>query len=218
MYFQCKGLGRGIICLFSLSVWIGTAVPVFAQGATRDLPAQFTPGVPFTVSIAVVAPGGAVVVVLEDSPPPGWTTIGAISDEGVYDSGNHSVKWGPWFEDLSRTVTYDVTPPAGREGQPCWDGGVSFDGNPYLPIGGDECILLPTGACCDQVSYTCADDVIETKCDGPDDRWEQDVLCHKLAPSCRTVPAVSAWGLIVTALLVLSAGTLVLKRYRPVLR
>jgi hypothetical protein len=101
---------------------------------------------PLTVSITIDAPTGTTLVVLEDSPPAGWTKIASISDGGEYDAEYHKVTWGPFFDNLSRTVTYEVTPPQGAAGEQCFAGSVSLDGKPGQPIGGDECIavVVPT--------------------------------------------------------------------------
>ena len=130
----------------ALLVWAGMAQSAYADGATRDLPDYYGPGVTLAVSIAIDAPAGTLLVVLEDSPPADWTTIGNISDGGEYDAEHHKVKWGPFFDNLSRTVSYEVTPPGGAAGEPCFVGNVSFDGEPFIPIGGDECIavVVPT--------------------------------------------------------------------------
>lgn len=135
-----KGIGdstTGLICLFA---WTGAALPVFADGAARDLPANYEPGVSFTVSIVTNAPDGALVMGLEDSPPDGWTEIQDISDGGVYGAVYHKVKWGPFFTNLSRTVSYEVTPPGDATGEQCFEGTVFFDGIPE-PIIGDDCVI-----------------------------------------------------------------------------
>ena len=157
---------RVLILSFVLA---GMAQSVFAQGATRDLPDFYGPTLPLSVSIAIDAPPGTTLVFLEDSPPVGWTAIANISDSGEYDALFHKVKWGPFFDDLSRTVTYEVTPPEGAAGEQCFAGDISFNGEPGQPIEGDQCIAV-------------------------------------------VVPTLSGWGLLVMALLVLTAGTIASRR------
>ena len=141
MYSRRKEISSRIRFL-SLFVWLGAGAPVLADGATRDLPdLYYCPGEVLTVSITTDAPPGTVVVILEDHPPDGWS-VGIISDGGSYDSVNHAVKWGPWYEDFSRMVTYEVTPPGGATGAQCFDGDVSFNGDPWISIGGDECLAV----------------------------------------------------------------------------
>jgi formylglycine-generating enzyme required for sulfatase activity len=112
----------------------------WAAGATRDLPDEYVPGMPFTVTIAIQAPPGTAAMGLEDSPPPGWTGVTAISGGGSYDVVNCRVKWGPFFApSIPDSVSYQITPPADAVGTQCFAGVISFDGIQYA-IGGDECI------------------------------------------------------------------------------
>jgi hypothetical protein len=123
-------------------VWIGVAQSAHGDGATRDLPDYYVPGAALTVSITIEAPVGTLNVLLEDLPPTGWTAVGNISDGGWYDAGNHKVKWGPFFDDLSRTIAYDLTPPGGAAGEHCFAGSVMFDMDPAQPVEGDDCIAI----------------------------------------------------------------------------
>ena len=109
--------------------------------ARRDLPDEYVPGVPFTVTIAVQAPPGTTAMGLEDSPPTGWTHVSDISDGGVYDDASHKVKWGPFFApDIPTQVTCTVVPPPGATGVQCFDGVISFDGLFNFVLDGDECL------------------------------------------------------------------------------
>ena len=127
-----------VIVSVVVAVNLGAPLSVLADGATRDLPDYYCRAVTLTVTIAVEAEPGTVVVVLEDSPPTGWTAISNISDDGEYDALHHEVRW-LFFDDLSRTLAYDVTPPGDATGGQCFEGGVSFDGNPVESTGGDQC-------------------------------------------------------------------------------
>ena len=113
-------------------------VPVFGDGATRDLPDYYEPEVTFVVSIAIDTPEGTMAVGLEDAPPTGWV-VGAISDNGEWDAENEKVKWGPFFAPFPSEVTYELTAPLGTTGEHCFAGTVSFDGI-NQDIGGDQCI------------------------------------------------------------------------------
>lgn len=235
MYFRRKGIGSRIPFL-SLSVWLGAWVPVLADGATRDLPDLYCSGVVLTVSITTDAPPGTVVVILEDHPPDGWTDVGNISDEGSYDAENHAVKWGPWFENFSRTVTYEVTPPGGATGAQCFDGDVSFDGNPWESIGGDQCLPAPYcgDGCCGAGEDTCicpldcGSQCDDGCCNGGEDTCNcvfdcgsqcGDGCCNggedlsNCSGDCGTrVPTLSEWNLVVMGLLMATAGTLICRR------
>ena len=175
MYSPFKTTNRSTIVLAGVFAWSGMALPGFADGATRDLPDSYTAGVAFTVSISVEPTPGTLAWVAEDSPPEGWTEIDNVNDGGLYDSGNHKVKWGLFLDDQPRTLTYDITPPGDATGGQCFEGGVFFDGYPAV-IGGDQCI-----------------------------RGSGDAI-----------PALSEWGVATMTLLMLTAGTLVLRRPRRV--
>jgi hypothetical protein len=136
---SCRKIGRSITAGLTVFVWMGTAASALADGATRDLPDEYMPGVMLTVSIEIVAPPDVTAVGLQDVPPPGWTDVINISDGGIYDSDNQTVKWPPFFDNFSRVVTYDVTPPVTAVGLACFDGYVSIDGDEQ-PTTGDDCV------------------------------------------------------------------------------
>ena len=60
------------------------------------------------VPITIEAPAGASAVALELHVPRGWN-VTAISDGGGWDESSRKVKWGPFMDDLSRTVTFKAT-------------------------------------------------------------------------------------------------------------
>lgn len=68
------------------------------------------------------------------------------------------------------------------------------------------CVAAVTGACCDPTNATCNDNVNEDDCDAPL-VFTANMDCDDI--SC--VPTMSEWGLIVVALLLLTAGTYVAK-------
>jgi hypothetical protein len=59
--------------------------------------------------VTIDAPTTASAVALEVVVPAGWT-VTTISDGGLWDEAHRKVKWGPFFESLSRTVTFEVSP------------------------------------------------------------------------------------------------------------
>ena len=110
-------------------------------GADRDLPDEYCPGQTLSVTITIDTPTGTLAVGIEDSPPTGWTDISSISDGGAYDSENHKVKWGPFFDpSFPASVSYEITPPEDASGAMCFSGTVSFDGI-NQDILGDECVI-----------------------------------------------------------------------------
>jgi hypothetical protein len=85
------------------------------------------PGVGGRVEIHVQPPPGAQAIAVEESVPPGWR-VSEISDDGVYDEAAGRIRWGLFFGDAVRRLTYVATPPAGVAGTSEWPGVVSFDG------------------------------------------------------------------------------------------
>jgi hypothetical protein len=101
----------------------------------RHLPAGYSPGSKLTVSLSATPPAGTQSYLVEDSFPSGWT-VGAISDNGVYDAINEKVKFGPMFDSTAHTFTYELTPPAQATGQAQFTGDAVADGK-SSPIIGD---------------------------------------------------------------------------------
>jgi hypothetical protein len=56
------------------------------------------------VSIAIDAPKHTSAMALDFQMPEGWQ-VTFISDGGEWDELNRKAKWGPFYQDLSRTVT-----------------------------------------------------------------------------------------------------------------
>lgn len=139
---RCSRGRFSLIPVFGLCASIICAEPVLAEGATRDLSGYSAPGVTFTVTITIDPPPSAGLVLVEDTPPAGWT-VSAISDAGIWDVEQEKVKWGPFFgPPFPPLVTYDVTPPLGVTGQYCFTGTVFFDSGDE-PITGDDCLGDP---------------------------------------------------------------------------
>lgn len=65
---------------------------------------------------------------VEESLPEGLTPSG-ISDGGVYDSDAHQVRWGPFFDNQPRTLTYYLHADDPLRLVPTISGTASFDGN-----------------------------------------------------------------------------------------
>ncbi len=135
----CRKIGKRIAAGLAVLVWTGTAASALADGATRDLPDAYAPGALLSVSIEVDTPPGTGFWGLEDVPPSGWTDVSNISDGGTYDSDNQKVKWPFFYDDFSRTLSYNVTPPGAAVGVQCFTGYVSFDGS-WDPTVGDDCV------------------------------------------------------------------------------
>ncbi len=90
-------------------------------------PDSYTPEQPVTVYIQIVPTGGTLVYAVEDTPPSGWT-VSNINESGTWDTVNKKVKWGPFFDDTTRTFRYNAVPPAGTSGTKTFNGIFSHDG------------------------------------------------------------------------------------------
>jgi len=94
----------------------------------------YVPGLGMVVTLIVRPPPGVTFYKVEDEPPAGWR-VGAIGDNGSYNAG--TVRFGPFLDDGTRQLTYQVTPPPCELGPKSFVG-ISFaDGSPRL-LGGDH--------------------------------------------------------------------------------
>ncbi len=103
---------------------------------SRALPATLRDGVPLIVSNTVSVAANVAVYAVEDKTPAGWT-VGQISDGGAFDASQSKVKWGPFFDNVPRVLTYTITAPLTAEGATGFGGQASFDGV-SLPIEGGQ--------------------------------------------------------------------------------
>jgi outer membrane protein assembly factor BamB len=95
--------------------------------ATVTLPKFFTPGLPATVTCEVEPATSVLVYAVEDQPPAGWA-IAAITAGGVLDARLGKVKWGPFFDNVPRTLTYQVIPQTTDSNLVQFVGGAAFNG------------------------------------------------------------------------------------------
>ena len=101
----------------------------------RRLPGGYLPGVTFPVRLRAEPHLGVSAYAVEDVPPAGWT-VSMISEGGVFDPATGKVKFGPFFDNLPRTLTYQVTPAGEANGVKEFHGVGSADGA-NTAIGGD---------------------------------------------------------------------------------
>jgi hypothetical protein len=119
----------------------GLHSPMRRGSATRELPAAFTPRRAFQVTVQVVPPGGTLAYAVEEAPPAGWL-VRFVNAEGRMDSSRKRIKWGPFYGDQSRTLTYELTPMS--EAPSSFEGVASFDGSSGT-IEGDAGFSGPEG-------------------------------------------------------------------------
>lgn len=118
--------------------------------ATRKLPDWFLPGKalseidPLAVRIFIDPDENTGVYLVEDLPPEGWVIDqDSISHEGFLDPINGKVKFGPFFDNEPRMLSYDLQPPLEASGEMIFSGIVSSDGLDRL-IEGDQTISFDT--------------------------------------------------------------------------
>jgi hypothetical protein len=90
----------------------------------------------FTVPISVTPGPGTSVYAVQDQIPSGWT-VSNISHSGELDPVNSQVKWGPYFDNTPRQLSYQTTPNAESAPAVSFLGFGSFDGV-NVPIGGQR--------------------------------------------------------------------------------
>ncbi|HTI72850.1 MAG TPA: Ig-like domain-containing protein [Candidatus Limnocylindria bacterium] len=123
-----------------LAVWaIGHAL---AGVVISTLPDNFTPGTPFSISLAAAPDSGTHVYGVEETPPTGWR-VGLISHGGVFDAGTGKIKWGPFTDALSRVLSYDLIPPANASGTHTFSGLAVFDVSSAVISGQRQTVRFP---------------------------------------------------------------------------
>jgi hypothetical protein len=70
-----------------------------------------------------------------------------ISDEGTFDAQSSQIRWGLFFDDAMRELTYVATPPMSTTGAQDFIGRAAFDSE-VVPISGQR-VLFPAGDCLD---------------------------------------------------------------------
>ncbi len=110
--------------------------PPATPSFVRHLPSLFAPGQPFTVFIVARPTPSAAAWALEDSPPADWT-VTEISDHGLLDLTKGKVKFGPFYDPETRTLSYRAHPPSLASLPARFLGTASIDGS-TLPVTGDD--------------------------------------------------------------------------------
>ncbi|MBI5384240.1 MAG: cadherin-like domain-containing protein [Verrucomicrobia bacterium] len=142
----------GTVTFAGVSSFNGVPVPITGQRAStaadsrvvRTLPLTFLPGLGFTVTNATAPASNVTVYAVQDQLPANWSVNAvSISEGGQFDTANHQIKWGPFFDSTSRVLTYQAIPPAGAVGAFVFNGVGSFDGLPVVITGDRQTIALP---------------------------------------------------------------------------
>lgn len=118
----------------------------------RTLP-DFFGADPFTVHLTTHPAPGVQVYSVSETLPTGWTAD-TISDGGVFDTARNAVKWGPYFDGIARSLSFNVQPPPNANAPASFAGEGAFDNNRILttgptqvfPITGSAVRYLPASA------------------------------------------------------------------------
>ena len=94
---------------------------------TSELPVTYVPTEAFIVAISVRPKSDVGAYAVQDQPAAGWS-VDDISQGGVHDFVHDQVKWGPFFDNSPRLLTYRATPAATAAGDAAFEGLASFDG------------------------------------------------------------------------------------------
>lgn len=86
------------------------------------------------VQLQVTPESGAFAYAVEELLPSGWTVQG-ISNGGQYEAAARTLRWGPFFDDTARQLSYTLVPTAGRAAISFVDGTVAFDGSAVAVTG-----------------------------------------------------------------------------------
>ncbi len=105
----------------------------------RSLPPTYTPGQSLEVLLASAPPQGAQAWAVADRPPAGWS-VSDMSPGGSWDAAWGVVRFGPFSDTQTRTLSYQVLPPEASKDRQVFSGKASVDGKVSL-IRGDRLIL-----------------------------------------------------------------------------
>jgi hypothetical protein len=112
-----------------------------ANRISRSVPSQAVSGVPCIATLHVVPARHVRSFAVEEKPPEGWL-VSAVSDGGRFDLVTGKIKWGPFSDRLTRTLSYSVTVPSSAGAEGWFDGEGSFDGQPLTTTGSVSVVRL----------------------------------------------------------------------------
>ena len=130
-WVPCLGEDGGVALRADLATSESAAL---AGDASTRQPNAFIPGEPITINIAIRPSSSVNAYAVEDQFPAGWY-VTSIGDGGQSDDVNGRVKWGPFFDRVPRTLSYQATPPPTAAGRVRFSGACSFDGSSVV-LGG----------------------------------------------------------------------------------
>jgi hypothetical protein len=129
---------------YALTLQAGTltVIPVEVPSfATRTLPVFYVSGADVVVKIQATPATTVGVYAVEDSFPIGWTFKSADYG-GAFDGVTKKVKWGPFFDNTARTLTYVVTAPANATGTVTFGPGTASADGVNSAVGGMNSVVF----------------------------------------------------------------------------
>lgn len=97
-------------------------------------------GTNFLVTVTVIPPVGTPAYLVQEFLPTNFTAV-AVSTSGTFEPGNSRVVWGPFWDGLTRTLTYTLVPPSGFTGTATLNGAALFFGA-TAATGGDSTVTV----------------------------------------------------------------------------
>ncbi len=102
-------------------------------------PRYYTPGIPVDVILAISPPLSTKVYAVEETPPEGWVMTD-ISHSGKFNAQSNQIRWGLFFDDTARNLTYTAMPPLNMVDTQSFVGQAAFD-QLTEAIGGQRTLL-----------------------------------------------------------------------------
>ncbi|MCI0536033.1 MAG: hypothetical protein L0Z50_12480 [Verrucomicrobiales bacterium] len=103
------------------------------EGARREMPRSYQASQTFSVTVMVRPAPKTSVYAVQENVPDGWQ-VSEVSEAGQFDQPAGTVRWGLFFDDQARTLTYRITP-TDEAARVVFEGVASFDGR-SLPTSG----------------------------------------------------------------------------------
>jgi len=94
---------------------------------TRSMPLVYRPNQAVSVTISVTPADSSKAYAVVEAPPAGWT-VRNMSHDARWDETNRKIKWGPFFDQTPRLLTYEAVPGPASNGAADFVGRGSFDG------------------------------------------------------------------------------------------
>lgn len=121
-----------------VSVGGATELSAALNTAVRQLPSAYRPSQPFSVLLRFVPINSVRAYSVEETVPVGWQ-VSNITQGGVFDEVTSRLKWGPFTDHTTRSISYRVTPPLDARGAMIFEGLAAFD-TTLVSVGGSNLI------------------------------------------------------------------------------